>query len=60
MSVLIASRLIVLLTKRLRNRGHMNSVVKSNVIKLSGLDFLIEVSGLGALTDRKPRGGRRR
>lgn len=34
MSVLIVSRLMVLLRKRLRKSGHMNSVVKSKVINL--------------------------
>ena len=37
MSVLIVSRLIVLLVKRLRNSGHTNSVVKSKVMKLWGM-----------------------
>jgi len=37
MSVLNASRLIVLLRKRPRNSGHRNRTVKSNVIKLRGV-----------------------
>jgi len=36
MSVLNASRLMVLLQNFLRNSGHKNSVVKSRVIKLQG------------------------
>jgi hypothetical protein len=37
MSVLIASRLMVLLQKLLRNSGHRNSVVKDNVMNLQGV-----------------------
>jgi len=34
MSVLIASRFMVLLRRLLRNSGHRNSVVKNSVMKL--------------------------